>query len=53
MGSFACSVVHIVGVWDDMCWDHLPSALSYMGKAPKRMLFAGGLLPVNIDEESM
>ena len=53
LGISACSTVHIVGVWDNIWWDHLPSALSRMRKAPKCMLFAGGILPMNIDKESI
>ena len=35
VGTFVFNIVHIVGVYHDMCWDHLFSALSYMIKAPK------------------
>ena len=28
MGTSACNTVYIIDDWNDMCWDHLPSALS-------------------------
>ena len=37
--------MYIVGVWDDIYWDHLPSALSKMMKAPKMHVVCWGNPP--------